>query len=80
MLGPTVNAEDAMSAEKPSFPPAARDDAQLMDLPVVPVDASEAEGVKGGATLLGAPAPTLLPPNPCAPDPIASIRPGIITR
>jgi hypothetical protein len=45
---PTSSWQVRMPTEKPKTPPPVRQSVPLRDLPAQPVDAKEAEGVKGG--------------------------------
>jgi hypothetical protein len=58
--------------EGPKSQPSAQPGALLKDLPAQPVEEKEAEGVKGGIAAV--------PPDPCAPLEINSVRPGSIRQ
>lgn len=69
-----------MPTEMPKSPPPAQPGASLNDLPAQPVDEKEAEGVKGGIALGSVGVIGALPPDPCAPVEINSVRPGSIRQ
>ena len=63
-----------MPADKPKSPPPVKQGPLLKDLPAQPVDEKEAQGVVGGIGLGFVGGVDGLPPDPCAPTEMNTLR------